>query len=96
VTPPAPSWCLAGLALAIVGHLGRRRFTTWVGALVVPYALVAIVVAIVSDDNRVGGGVLLALFGAALVVVCAFLPSIWQTRAPRDGSAAPPPAATAP
>jgi hypothetical protein len=49
----------------------------------------------VSEDNRVGGGVLLAIFGAALVAVCCVLPSIWEARA-RDGSAAPPPAATAP
>jgi hypothetical protein len=66
---------LAGLALAIVGHHGRRRFSTWLGAIAVPYALAVLVFTMVSDD-RVGGGILLAVFGAALVVVCLFLPRL--------------------
>ena len=77
---------LAGLALAIVGHLGRRRFTTWLGAFFVPIALAALVFTIVSDDDRVGGGILLAVFGAALVVVCLFVPQM-QPRRERDPSA---------
>jgi len=70
----------AGLALAVVGHLGQRRFTTWLGAIAVPFALAALVFTMVSEDNRVGGGILLAVFGAALVVVCLFLPQVGKSR----------------
>jgi hypothetical protein len=70
---------IAGLALAIVGYLGRRRFTTWLGALVVPYALVAIAISI--KDERVPGATLLVVFGAAVVAVCFCLPIVWRARA---------------
>lgn len=79
----------AGLALAVVGDLGKRRFTTWLGAIVVPYALVAMVLALVSDDDRIGGGILLVVFGLALAAVCFVLPVVWAARAERP--AAPPP-----
>ena len=71
---------LAGLSLAVVGHLGERRFTTWLGAVGVPYALIVLVFTIVSDDNRVGGGILLALFGAALVGACLLVPQLRPLR----------------
>ena len=51
-----------------------------------PIALAALVFTIVSDDDRVGGGILLAVFGAALVVVCLFVPQM-QPRRERDPSA---------
>ncbi len=76
---------LAGLALAIVGHLGQRRFTTWLGAVFVPIALAALVFTMVSDDDRVGGGILLAVFGAALVAVCLFVPQL-QPHRERDST----------
>jgi hypothetical protein len=34
----------------------------------------------VSDDDRVGGGILLAVFGGALVLVCLFLPQLTPLR----------------
>jgi len=81
---------LAGLALAIVGHHGRRRFSTWLGAIAVPYALAAIVFTMVSNDDRVGGGILLAVFGAALVLVCLFLPQLTPVgREERESSTTP-------
>jgi hypothetical protein len=83
---------LAGLALAIVGALGQRRFTTWFGAAVVTYGVAALVLAIVSSDDRVGGGILLAVFGAALVAVSFVLPRIWRARAGQTGL--PPPTAS--
>jgi hypothetical protein len=79
---------LAGLALAVVGYLGQRRLTTWLGAAVVTYGVAALVIAIVSSDDRVGGGILLAVFGAALVAVAFALPQFWRARADRTG---PPP-----
>ena len=81
---------LSGLALAVVGHHGRRRFSTWLGAVAVPFALAALVFTMVSDDDRVGGGILLAVFGAALVLVCLFLPQLTPIgREERETSPAP-------
>jgi hypothetical protein len=78
---------LAGLALAVVGYFGQRRLTTWLGAAVVTYGVAALAIAIVSSDDRVGGGILLAVFGAALVAVAFVLPRLWRQR---SDSPAPP------
>jgi hypothetical protein len=83
---------LAGLGLALVGYFGNRRFTTWLGAAVVTYGAAALVVAIVSSDDRIGGGILLAVFGAVLVALAFALPRVWRSRA--DQGALPPPTAT--
>jgi hypothetical protein len=84
---------LAGLGLALVGYFGQRRFTTWFGAAVVTYGVAALVLAIVSSDDRVGGGILLAVFGAGLVAVSFLLPRIWRARA-NQSTQLPPPTAS--
>ena len=83
---------LAGLGLALVGYFGQRRFTTWFGAAIVTYGVAALVLAIVSSDDRVGGGILLAVFGAGLVAVSFLLPRVWRARA--DQGQLPPPTAS--
>jgi drug/metabolite transporter (DMT)-like permease len=71
----------------VVGYFGQRRLTTWLGAAVVTYGVAALAIAIVSSDDRVGGGILLAVFGAALVAVAFVLPRLWRQR---SDSPAPP------
>ena len=53
--------------------------------IVATVAVLAYGFAAERDDDRVGGGILLAVFGAALVAVCLFVPQL-QPHRERDSS----------
>lgn len=56
-----------GVALGLVGHAGRRRGTTWIGAALVAGGVVGLVVAILSDDASAYAGGFGILAGGLLL-----------------------------
>jgi hypothetical protein len=59
---------IVGAALATLGALASRRFTTWVWAAAVGVGVVVLVVDSVSG-NAAGGGIALIICGVALVLI---------------------------
>ncbi len=90
----------AGLAVAVIGYLGRRRFTTWIGsaAILASVAIMTLDIVNFGDTFLYGGGeeppeaidtgLIAIAFGFALVIV-AFL----AAHIVGEGNAPPPPPA---
>ncbi len=63
----------AGLALALVGATGERRFTTWLGGSGVFIGLAALIVTVFEADDAPRFGITAVAIGVAVIAVGAFV-----------------------
>jgi hypothetical protein len=81
----------AGVAISLVGGYGERRATTWIGAIVAAIGVVSFFFAISEPDSVSGGGTLMLLAGAVLILTPLVVRTVQQSRAAGSRAADPPP-----